>query len=589
MPPRPTIGAGRVASLLTLLIGSWLGGAGGAPGRTQAQAALPGPWFEDVTSAVGLDVTHRNGARGEFRIEEIIGAGVGLVDLDNDGDLDVIVLQGGPADAGSADTPEPMARVFRNDLRVGADGSRTLRFIDVTDRAGVRAHGIGMGVAAGDYDGDGYVDLYLTALGSNALYRNRGDGSFEDVTTLAGVDDARWTTSAAFADLDGDGDLDLFLANYVDSSAASGRPCFEPAGARDYCPPTRYRPVPSRLFRNRGDGRFEDVSEAAGVLRAFGNGLGVAIGDYDLDGRPDVFVANDGTPNQLWRNQGGMRFVDEGPIAGVAFNDLGRPEGSMGIASGDPDADGDEDLVVTNIAGETFALYANDGRAGFEDRRVDVGLALPTAAMTGFGVAWLDADNDGVADLMAVNGGVTMVPELRGQAAPYRQRNQLFRGILSRPSAGPIGPTSARFRLEEVRGAAAGTALAPLGIGRGLAVGDLDNDGDPDVVTTDNAGPARVLRNTVTIGHAWVGLELRQPGRNRHAIGATVVVETGPAAGRLFRVRTDGSYLSSSDPRVLVGLGDHRGVVPARITWPDGVTQRVTLTPGRYTRISRSP
>jgi len=582
-----TADAGRVTSVLALMMGAWL--VAGVSGQPPGMQAVNGPWFEDITTAVGLDVTHRNGARGEFRIEEIIGAGVGLVDVDNDGDLDVITMQGGGAGPHPNGTSEPMARVFRNDLRVEADGSRRLRFVDVSDRAGIRAHGTGMGVAAGDFDGDGFMDLYLTALGSNALYRNRGDGSFEDVTAHAGVDDPRWSTSAAFADLDGDGHLDVFLTNYVDTSASPGRPCFEPAGARDYCPPTRYRPVPSRLFRNRGDGRFEDVSEAAGILRAFGNGLGVAIGDYDLDGRPDVFVANDGTPNQLWRNQGGMRLQDLGPLSGVAFNALGRPEGSMGIAAGDPDADGDEDLVVTNIAGETFALYANDGRGGFEDRRAEMGLARSTAAMTGFGVAGLDADNDGTVDLLAVNGGVTMVPELRGQAAPYRQRNQLFRGVLSGRSPAPEGGARpGRFRFEEVLGAPAGPALAPLGVGRGLAVGDLDNDGFPDAVTTDNDGPARVLRNTARTGHAWVGLELRQPGPNRYAIGATVVVEDGPAAGRLIRVRTDGSYLSSSDPRVLVGLGDHHGAVTARITWPDGVSQRLTVTPGRYVRVERA-
>ncbi len=328
----------------------------------------------------------------------------------------------------------------------------------MTARAGIGTHGDGMGVAVGDYDGDGLMDLYLTALGPNALYRNRGDGTFEDVTARAGVDDPRWSTSAAFADLDADGDLDLFVANYLDP-ASSGKPCFEPAGARDYCPPTSYRPVPDRLFRNRGDGRFEDVSEAAGILRAYGNGLGVAIGDYDRDGRPDIYVANDATPNQLWHNQGDGRFVDVGPLSGAAFNALGRPEGSMGIASGDPDADGDEDLLVTNIAGETFAMYVNDGRAGFEDRRADVGLAQSTGAMTGFGVAWLDADNDGTADLLAVNGAVTLVPELRGQAVPYRQRNQVFRGVLSRPSSGTAGARNPRFRLEEDPGRRRGSSV----------------------------------------------------------------------------------------------------------------------------------
>jgi enediyne biosynthesis protein E4 len=559
---------GRAAGLVALATGAWL--VVGLADRPHGNQGVSRPWFEDVTVAAGIDVTHRSGARGEFRIQEIIGPGVGLIDYDNDGDLDVFLVQGA----------QGTAVLLRNDLdRPGG----TLSFTDVTARAGVGARGEGMGVAVGDYDGDGYTDLYLTALGGNVLYRNRVDGTFEDVTARAAVDDSRWSTSAAFADLDGDGDLDLFVANYLDETA-SNKPCFEPAGSRDYCPPGSYRPVPDRLFRNRGDGRFEDISEAAGILRAFGNGLGVSIGDYDRDGRPDIFVANDATPNQLWRNEGDWRFVDTGPLSGAAFNALGRPEGSMGIASGDPDADGDEDLAVTNIAGETFVMYVNDGRGGFEDRRADVGLAQATAAMTGFGVAWMDADNDGTADLMAVNGAVTLVPDLRGQAVPYRQRNQLFRGVMSRPSS---RPGHVPFRLEEIRGDAAGLAFEPLEVSRGLAVGDLDNDGFPDVVITNNGGPARVLRNTAATGHGWAGLQLRQRGANPHAVGATVVVDAGPAVGRLFRVRSDGSYLSASDHRLLIGLGDHRGPLTAAITWPDGTTTRCTLAVGRYQTCAR--
>lgn len=555
--------------------------------RVAAQGAAPLPWFEDVTTAVGISFTHRNGAQGDFRLQEIIGSGVGLIDVENDGDLDIVVVQG--RDRLAPQSSSPMARLYRNDLRVAPDGTRTLRFVDVTDRSGLRRRGEGMGVATGDYDGDGYTDLYLTAVGDDALYRNRGDGTFEDVTAAAGVNDPRWSTSAAFLDVDGDARLDLFVTNYVDPTASSGRPCFEPAGARDYCPPTRYRPVPSRLFRNRGDGRFEDVSEAAGILRAFGNGLGVAIGDYDLDGRSDIFVANDGTPNQLWRNTGSGRFEDRGPLSGVAFDALGRPEGSMGIASGDPDADGDEDLVVTNLAGETFAFYVNDGSGGFDDRRGETGLARPTAAMTGFGVAWLDGDNDGTADLLAVNGAVGMVPALRGENVPYRQRSQIFRGVGIRAAAVASLAVTEPFRLEELLGSAAGTAFEPPHVSRGLAVGDLDNDGFADAVVTNNGGPLRVLRNRAATGHGWAGIVLRQPGSNRAAVGGSVLVEGGPAKGRLFRVRTDGSYLSAHDRRVLVGLGAYQGPITVLITWPDGRSQRARLTPGRYTQVERTP
>jgi hypothetical protein len=534
-----------------------------------------------VTNAVGLDVVHDNGAAGEFHLPEIMGAGIAVLDYDNDGDLDVVVVESGKIerteerkngrteDDGHGSTDD-RHRLFRNDLRVAADGTRTLTFTDVTAEAGLVMTGYGMGVATGDYDGDGYVDLYVTAFGRNALYRNTGRGTFVDVTEQAGVQDSRWSSSAAFVDIDGDGHLDLYVANYVDFAVAANKPCTEPAGARDYCSPSVYRPVPDRLFRNRGDGTFEDVSERAGILRAYGAGLGVAVGDYDKDGHPDIYVANDATPNQLWRNTGTGTFEDEGLLSGTAFNAAGRPEGSMGIASGDYDADGDEDIVVTNLIGETFVLYENDGMGGFEDRRVPVGLSQPTAMMTGFGTEWADFDHDGTLDLVIANGAVNLVPALRGTPNPFRQRNQIFRGAGNR-------------RLQELTSAAAGPAFDTLEVSRGVATGDLDNDGFTDVVLSNNGGPARVLRNTAATGHGWLGITLRQPGLNWQAVGATVVVDAGPSAGTLYRVRTDGSYLSASDARVLIGMGRHTAPVAVTVRWPDGTVQRVPdAVAGRY-------
>jgi hypothetical protein len=534
-----------------------------------------------VTNAVGLDVVHDNGAAGEFHLPEIMGAGIAVLDYDNDGDLDVVVVESGKIerteerkngrteDDGHGSTDD-RHRLFRNDLRVAADGTRTLTFTDVTAEAGLVMTGYGMGVATGDYDGDGYVDLYVTAFGRNALYRNTGRGTFVDVTEQAGVQDSRWSSSAAFVDIDGDGHLDLYVANYVDFAVAANKPCTEPAGARDYCSPSVYRPVPDRLFRNRGDGTFEDVSERAGILRAYGAGLGVAVGDYDKDGHPDIYVANDATPNQLWRNTGTGTFEDEGLLSGTAFNAAGRPEASMGIASGDYDADGDEDIVVTNLIGETFVLYENDGMGGFEDRRVPVGLSQPTAMMTGFGTEWADFDHDGTLDLVIANGAVNLVPALRGTPNPFRQRNQIFRGAGNR-------------RLQELTSAAAGPAFDTLEVSRGVATGDLDNDGFTDVVLSNNGGPARVLRNTAATGHGWLGITLRQPGLNWQAVGATVVVDAGPSAGTLYRVRTDGSYLSASDARVLIGMGRHTAPVAVTVRWPDGTVQRVPdAVAGRY-------
>ena len=307
----------------------------------------------------------------------------------------------------------------------------------------------GMGVAVGDYDNDGYQDLFVTTFGADVLFRNRGDGTFEDVTARAGVSDPLWSASAAFVDYDRDGDLDLFVANYLDFSIAGNKQCHDSVGARDYCSPRAYRPVPDRLYRNDGNGHFTDVSETAGISKADGAGLGVAIGDYNGDGWLDLYVANDASPNQLWINQHDGTFVDNGLLSGAAVNAAGNPEGSMGIASGDFDGDGDEDLFVTNIVGETFALYAGDGRGNFDDVRTKAGLAAPTAAFTGFGTDWFDYDNDGWLDLFVANGAVNVIEAQRGQPRPFRMKNQLFHN----DGAG---------RFEE-RSAAAGPAFADRG------------------------------------------------------------------------------------------------------------------------------
>ena len=323
--------------------------------------------------------------------------------------------------------------MFRNELAAGADGKRTLRFTDVTKQAGVGRERYGMGTAVADYDNDGDLDLFVTAYGPDTLYRNNGDGTFTDVTVGCRPQEAEtgwiWSSSAAFVDYDRDGDLDLFVANYLDFTPATNKLCYDSVGARDYCTPRAYRPVPDRLFRNEGNGTFADVSDAAGITKADGAGLGVSTGDYDGDGWLDLYVANDATPNQLWINQKNGTFADMGPLSGAAVNASGNPEGSMGIASGDYDADGDEDLFVTNIVGETYALYVNNGRGDFDDQRVRAGLAQPTAAFTGFGADWFDYDNDGWLDLFAANGAVNIIPSQRGEKAPFRMINQLFRNL----------------------------------------------------------------------------------------------------------------------------------------------------------------
>jgi hypothetical protein len=543
-----------------------------------AQARNDTATFDEVAERVGLTFVYRNGASGQFYMPEVMGAGAALFDYDNDGDLDVFLLQGQPLDPGAPRDPARTHRLFRNELVE----SGTLRFTDVTAGSGLGGTSYGMGVATGDYDNDGDQDLYVTAFGSNTLYRNNGDGTFTDVTAAAGVSDNGWSTAATFVDYDRDGDLDLFVVHYLDFSVAANRQCFDPAGSRDYCGPRSFRPAPDRLFRNDGSGRFTDVTEAAGITKADGAGLGIATGDYNADGWLDLYVANDATPNQLWINQKNGTFVDEGPLAGVALNAAGVPEGSMGIAAGDYDRDGDEDLFVTNIIGETFALYTNDGRAGFEDTRVQSGLAQPTAAFTGFGTGWIDYDNDGWLDLFITNGAVNIVQGLRGDPVPFRMRNQLFHN----PGTGKFIETSGQ----------AGQAFARAEVGRAAAFGDIDNDGDTDVLVTNNSGPVRLWLNHVGTRGSWLQVRLDNGPQNRLGLGALVHVERPDAPPLIGRVRTDGSYLSAQDPTLHFGLGEWRKPVTVRVDWPGvppeqwslpKVEQRVTLVRGRGTSLSQ--
>ena len=536
------------------------------------------PLFEEIAGQVGLTFVHSAGATGQFYVPEVMGAGAALIDYDNDGDLDVVLLQNQSLDPAGPAAPGRTHRVFRNELVE----RKALNFTDVTAGSGLGGTTYGMGVATGDYDNDGDTDLYVTALGPNTLYRNNGDGTFADVTAAAGVNDERWSTAATFIDYDRDGDLDLFVANYLDFSTTANKQCFDPTGTRDYCGPRSYHAVPDRLFRNDGSGRFTDVSEASGITKADGAGLGVSTGDYNGDGWLDLYVANDATPNQLWINQKDGTFLDEGPLAGVALNAAGNPEGSMGVASGDYDRDGDEDLFITNIIGETFALYTNDGRAGFDDTRVRAGVAQPTAAFTGFGTDWIDYDNDGWLDLFVANGAVNIVEALRGQPVPYRMRNQLFRNL-----------GNATFTETSSQG---GPALARAEVGRAAALGDIDNDGDTDILVTNNNGPVRLLRNQVGSRASWLQVRLDNGAANRLGLGALVHVERAGAPAQIRRVRTDGSYLAAQDPTVLFGLGQWRGAVTVRVDWPAGtserfavakVGQRVTLTRGTGTSVAR--
>jgi enediyne biosynthesis protein E4 len=521
--------------------------------------------FLEAASAANLNFTHTNGASGRFYLHEEMGSGVALFDYDNDSDLDVFMVQGAASPAAAAGRPAartaPTSRLFRNDLSAPSKTPRRLRFTDVTDQAGVGVVSQGMGAAVGDYNNDGFADLFITSFGPDRLFRNNGNGTFSDVTKEAGVSDALWSASASFLDYDRDGDLDLFVANYLAFSEADNRQCFDTTHVRHYCPPRVFPPAPDRLYRNEGGGRFSNVTDSAGLSKADGNGLGVVAGDFSGDGWLDIYVANDATPNQLWVNQRNGTFLDEGVLSGAAVNAGGHPEASMGIGAGDFDADGDEDLFVTNDIGETFVLYMNDGHGLFVDARVRAGIAAPTAAYTGFGTDWFDYDNDGWLDLFIANGAVSIVPKQRGQPRPYRMNNQLFRN-------------TGKARLEEVPAASAGPDFSDLEIGRGAAFGDLDNDGDVDIVVNNNGGRAKLLLNQTGTKHQWLQVRLDQGPANRMALGAWVGLHRNGRPTLWRRVRTDGSYLSASDSRLHFGLGATTDMTGIDVHWPDGARER---------------
>jgi hypothetical protein len=573
VPPLATSGVSarsrRAFRVVLLLLGAGFA-AVGAGGQQP-------PIFEDVSREAGIDFVHFNGMAGDWTIAEITGAGAALFDFDGDGDLDAYLVQGAMlgGDMSRALFPwrgaePPRGRLLRNDLEVGPDGTRRPRFVDVTGRSGIDAGGYGMGAATGDFDNDGRVDLYLTNLGPNRLYRNRGDGTFADVTGPSGTDDPRWSTGAAFLDYDRDGDLDLYVANYVDFESDPTRACYAGSSARDFCGPKAYRPVPDRLFRNRGDGTFDDVTASSGVASAWGAGFGVVAADLDGDDWLDIYVANDGDPNLLWINQRDGTFRNDALFAGAALDANGAAQASMGLDAGDFDGDGDEDLVMTHIVQESNALYVNDGRGLFEDRSIPSGIAAVSRSKTGFGVGWIDYDNDGWLDLLVLNGAVLSIPDLARQGDPYPlgMANDLLRNR-----------GDGTFAVESERG---GEAFARAEVGRGAAFGDVDNDGDADVLVTNNNGPARLLLNRAGNIRPWIGLRLLTAG-GRDALGARVEVirRDGPSLWR--RAGTDGSYCSARDPRVLVGLGSAADVTAVRVRWPSGRIETFGPPPrGRY-------
>ena len=555
--------------------------------------------FTDITPQTNITFTHQSGATGHYFLIETMGAGAAFFDYDNDGHLDIYLVNGfdlsriyahpiNLAYQSSAhywvekSVPIPASSTYAVDLAPGIAASANAlyrnngdgSFTDVTTKAGVGDQHYGMGCAVADYDNDGDADLYVTNFGPNVLYRNNGDGSFTDVTTQADVGAPQWSTSAAFFDYDNDGHLDLYIANYLNFTIKTNKICggyvkTDAQGrrainddTRSYCSPDEYEGVPDVLYRNNGDGSFTDVAAQAGVASTAGKGLGVVALDYDSDGDQDLYVANDGVANFLYRNNGDGSFANDALSSGTAYNARGEDEAGMGVDFGDFDNDGDFDLFVTNFSRETNTLYRNDG-----DRFIDVtaaaGLSRSSWTLLGFGTHFLDYDHDGDLDLYIANGHVLDKAPIFQHGVEYAQNPQLLRNDHGRYT--DVSDSS-------------GAWFSRKQLGRGAAFGDYDNDGDIDLVATHSGGPAALVRNDGGNGHNWSMIKVVGKRSNRDGIGALVRLTSGNQT-QIRQVRSGSSYLSASDPRLHFGLGPHTRIERLEITWPSGLQQHFENLP----------
>lgn len=538
-----------LALLAALALPAWLLGA-------------PSPIaFDDIAARAGVAFVHDGSPTAEKFLLETMGGGVAVLDYDNDGRLDLFFVNGAALTEDMATTgaaPDKRDARFHNRLY---RQTAPLQFEDATERAGLAGTGYGQGVAVGDFDNDDDADLYVTGYGSNTLYRNDGDGTFTDVTAAAGVAAGGWSASAAFVDVDADGRLDLFVTRYLDwSFAGNGRCGGPPPAPRAYCHPDRYAGISARLFRNDGDGRFTDVSAAAGIADLPGKALGVALADFDRDGRVDVFVANDSIREFLFRNQGQGRFAEVGLHAGVAYDQDGRAFAGMGVAFDDQDNDGWPDLLVTTLSNQLYAAFRNERSGAFSYATHATGLAAITRLRSGWGLALADADNDGWRDLLVAQGHVLDTVERTTPHVTYRQPMLVARNV--------------NGRFEDVS-ATAGAAVVVPRAGRGLAVGDLDADGRLDLAVNVLHGPALVLRNTTTSSGHWLRVRLKGTSSNRDGIGATIELTPSQGPVQTTLVSTTGSYMSAHEPTAHFGLGDAAHVRTVRIRWPSGIAQVV--------------
>ena len=518
--------------------------------------------FVDVTGPAGLQFTHASGATGEFQLPETLGAGGAFLDYDNDGDLDIYLVNSAASSV-----------LFRNN----GDGT----FTDVTATAGVENSGrYGHGVACADYDNDGYVDLYVTNFGTNRLYHNNGDGTFKDITVQAGVGDPRWSSSATFVDYDSDGALDLYVVNYINYPSDAAVPsCFErPAfgvteRVRGYCHPKNFEGAPDRLYRNNGDGTFTDATAAANIRDPGGpfrgKGLGVVAADFDTDGHPDIYVANDDTPNYLFYNKGDGTFGEIAILTGCAYSAEGVAQAGMGVDAADYNNDGFIDIFVTNFSYETNTLYRNNGDGTFTDVSYKARLGEESYLFLGFGTGFFDADNDGLLDVFVANGHIFPTVEQTTDVLSYKQSNQLFRNRGDQ--------TFEERRLTDRQA-----------VSRGTFFGDYDNDGDTDLLVTQLDDSPTLLRNENDTPNNWIRIKLVGTRSNRDGIGTRVTLTLGTES-RTRDVRRGSSYLSSNDPRLHFGLGDRTAVDKLQILWQRGGVQTLENLPANREIVVTEP
>jgi hypothetical protein len=537
--PTGWLAAGAVGLAATVLAGQ------------AGRGASPAGGFVDVTVSAGIAFRHTNGAFGRKLLPETMGSGVTFVDVDGDGRQDLFFVNGTkwPGQPGRAGRPA----LYRNQ----GDGT----FADVTKQAGLAVELYGMGVAAGDYDNDGDADLYVTALGPNRLFRNRGDGRFEDVSVRARVADPGFSTSAAWLDYDRDGRLDLFVANYVEWSLEKDLFCTLDGKTKSYCTPESYKGQSPSLYRNEGDGTFENVTRAAGLFDPASKALGVALIDYNNDGWLDLAVANDTQPNRLYENRRNGTFADVGTMAGIAFNEAGVARAGMGIDAGDYDGSGRQSLVIGNFSNEMMALYTNEGNGLFIDEAPAATIGRASLLTLTFACFFFDHDLDGLLDIFAANGHVADDISRVQPKVTYAQPPHLFRNAGSR-------------RMEVVSAQMGADFQRPM-VARGAAYGDYDDDGDLDLAISTSNGPARLLANRASAANHRLRMRLRGISSNRDAIGAEIRLTLADGARRWGMVRSGSSYLSQSELPVTIGLGGGTGIASLDVRWPNGRTERV--------------